>query len=128
MSVSRTAASIRLVIVCLAPLAVLLAVGLVGRDDSGDSASASAAPLATNAVTVQQFQFEPRELTVTAGTEVVWTNEDGFDHSIVDRGDAFRGDPFGASETFTRTYDEPGTYEYFCGIHNSMTGTVVVTG
>jgi plastocyanin len=130
MIVSRTAASIRLVIVCLAPLAVLLAVGLVGRDDTGRSgaAAAASAPSGANAVTVQQFQFEPREVTVTAGAEVVWANQDAFDHSIVDRGDAFRGDPFGTGENFARTYDEPGTYEYFCGIHNSMTGTVVVTG
>jgi len=26
------------------------------------------------------------------------------------------------------TLDEPGTYAYFCGIHNAMTGTITVTG
>jgi plastocyanin len=30
--------------------------------------------------------------------------------------------------TFEFTFDEPGTYPYFCSIHPSMTGTVEVTG
>jgi plastocyanin len=30
-------------------------------------------------------------------------------------------------KTFTHRFDTPGTYPYFCGVHNSMTGTVIVT-
>jgi plastocyanin len=29
-------------------------------------------------------------------------------------------------ETFSFTFDKPGTYAYFCSIHPKMTGQVVV--
>jgi plastocyanin len=126
--VDRVLYGLRVAAVCLAPLLVLLAVGLVGHDDPGGSPASASSPSRPHAVTVQGFAFSPDALTVTAGTSVSWTNRDGFDHSIVDRGGAFRGQPFGTGATFTYKYEKPGTYQYFCGIHNSMTGTVVVTG
>jgi plastocyanin len=125
--VGRLVSVVKIIAVCMAPLAVLLAVGLVSRDDAGGTGSAQGPGTTANEVAVQQFQFKPETVTVAAGTTVTWTNQDGFDHSVVDRQETFRGDPFGSGETFTHTYDDPGTYEYFCGIHNSMTGTVVVT-
>jgi plastocyanin len=126
-TVGRLASVVRIVAVCLAPLAVLLAVGLVSRDDAGGTGSADTQSTSVNEVAVQQFQFKPQTVTVSAGTTVTWTNQDGFEHSVVDRQETFRGDPFGTGEMFTHTYSDPGTFEYFCGIHNSMTGTVVVT-
>ena len=30
-------------------------------------------------------------------------------------------------EVFSTIFDSPGTFEYFCAIHPSMTGTVTVT-
>jgi plastocyanin len=119
---------LRVLAVCLAPIVVLLVVGLAGRDDpvgARADASRSAHP---SAVTVRGFAFSPATLTVPAGTTVEWTNRDGFDHSIVDRADRFRGRPFRGDTTFAHKYEKPGKYPYFCGIHNSMTGTVVVTG
>jgi plastocyanin len=32
----------------------------------------------------------------------------------------------GADATFAFTFDEPGTYAYFCRVHQSMTGEIVV--
>ncbi len=81
-------------------------------------------------VTVIDFAFLPEELQVAAGTEVIWTNRDDFAHRIVatDSENPFPGDgTIDTGETYTVTFAEAGTYEYFCGIHNSMTGSVVVT-
>ena len=88
------------------------------------------APVATDAVIVKDFAFGPRAITIKAGTTVTWTNQDAFDHSIVDKTTNAEGPHFGpvaGPRTFTRNYPAVGAYPYFCGIHNSMTGTVIVT-
>jgi plastocyanin len=80
-------------------------------------------------VTVIDFAFLPEELQVAAGTEVTWTNEDDFAHQIVatDSENPFAGEgEIDTDETYSVTFAEVGTYDYFCGIHNSMTGSVVV--
>ena len=38
------------------------------------------------------------------------------------------GPPFPPVSSFTVTFEEPGTYQYFCAIHPWMTGQVVVRG
>ena len=86
--------------------------------------------VATNAVTAKDFAFGPRTITIKAGTTVTWTNGDAFDHSIVDKTTSAEGPHFGpvaGPRTYSRTYPAVGAYPYFCGIHNSMTGTVIVT-
>src|SRR5688572_16721245 len=38
------------------------------------------------------------------------------------------GPPFPVVSSFTVTFEEPGTYSYFCAIHPWMSGQVVVGG
>ena len=74
------------------------------------------------------FAFNPRKIEVTPGTKVRWTNNDSVTHQIVSKGDPFPGDgTIDVGQSYTVTFDAPGTYEYFCGIHNSMTGSIVVS-
>ena len=74
------------------------------------------------------FAFNPQKIEVTAGTKVTWTNNDSVTHQIVSKGDPFPGDgTIDVGQSYTVTFDTPGTYEYFCGIHNSMTGSIVVS-
>ncbi len=80
-------------------------------------------------IVISGFEFGPGEAVVAVGTEVVWTNNDGFEHSVVADGDAFPASPtLGEGETYRVTFTEPGTYTYICGIHPQMTGTIVVEG
>lgn len=86
---------------------------------------------ATAAVTIAGFAFEPPSIEVAAGDTVVWTNEDGVAHTVT------AGEPGAAQDTFDESldagataeisFDEAGTYPYFCAIHPSMTGEVVVS-
>lgn len=78
------------------------------------------------AVAVKDFSFKPDPVTVKAGTTVTWTNGDSADHAIVDDGSAFTGGAFGQGKTYTHVYATAGTFKYHCGIHNYMTGKVVV--
>ena len=80
-------------------------------------------------VTIAGFQFNDGEpLTVAVGTEVVWTNEDSMDHSVeFDEATGIPTSPdLAQGDTYSFTFTEPGTYEYICGIHPRMTGTIVV--
>ena len=114
-----------------------------GSDSDGPSAEAAATTLTTaaptttrgpspDAVTVKLFQFMPTELTVKAGTKVTWTNQDQILHTATagaTPGTAdgkFDGSMNGVGQSFSFTFDQPGTYPYFCARHNSMTGTIVV--
>lgn len=77
-----------------------------------------------NEVVVDDMAYAPDTLTVPAGTTVTWTFEDGVAHDVV--GDDFESDVL-TDGSFSHTFDEPGTYEYFCSLHPNMTATIEVT-
>ena len=97
-------------------------------DPAATAAAASDGPAASHLdIEITNFAFGPAEATVTVGTEVVWTNNDGFDHSIVFEGNAFDPSPnLAQGDTFRVTFTEPGSYRYLCGIHPEMSATIVV--
>lgn len=77
-------------------------------------------------VDIQGFAFEPERLEVPTGAEVVWTNQDAVDHTVTSRDDEFDSGTMNEGDTFAHNFSEPGTFEYRCLIHPTMTGTVVV--
>jgi len=77
-------------------------------------------------VTIQGFTFQPDDLTVGVGTEIVWENRDGAPHTATGEGE-FDSGQLERGDSYTFTFDEPGTYEYICEIHPYMTATIVVT-
>ncbi|MDQ6796716.1 MAG: plastocyanin/azurin family copper-binding protein, partial [Actinomycetota bacterium] len=84
-----------------------------------------------NSVTIKNFSFEPRTLTVKAGTSVTWTNQDSTPHTVQFSSSSIPPSPHlsagGGQSTYSHTFTAAGTYPYICGIHNSMTGTIKVT-
>ena len=133
----------RRLLLTLAALAVVLA-GCGDDDDTAgaadDTTSTTEAPDPSAAedgddtgstVSIADFTFDPGTVEVPAGTTVTWTNDDGVGHTVTAGTpdapeDAFdeRLDPGGEGEV---SFDEPGTFTYFCAIHPSMTGEVVVS-
>lgn len=114
----------------LAPpaLVVLLAL-LVGAAPALSGAAIAAAWQAGVEVQVRVADnaFEPGTLTVTPGTTVTWTNDGNDSHTVsADDGsfDSARLDP---GESFSVTFDEAGTFAYFCAFHPGMVGTIVVS-
>ncbi|MGH9040410.1 MAG: plastocyanin/azurin family copper-binding protein, partial [Acidimicrobiia bacterium] len=45
------------------------------------------------AVSLQNKLFEPKDLTIQAGEQVTWTNNDGVDHTVTDDNDGFDSNP-----------------------------------
>lgn len=78
-------------------------------------------------VDIRDFMFSPAQLTISAGTQVTWVNDDQIPHTLVDTGKRFRSAALDTQDRFTHTFDTPGRYEYFCTLHPQMVGTLIVT-
>jgi plastocyanin len=76
-------------------------------------------------VMIDNFTFEPAQLTVKVGTTVTWTNRDDIPHTVVSAG-KFRSKTMDTDGTFSFTFTSAGDYKYFCSLHPHMTGTVKV--
>lgn len=81
---------------------------------------------ATHAVAIAEFAFAPATLTITAGDTVTWTNEDQIEHTATSTTGAFDSGLLGQGESYSVTFTTPGTYDYLCTPHPSMTGQIVV--
>lgn len=79
-------------------------------------------------VPIQAFAFQPTTLTVPAGTTVTWTNHDPIPHTVTDVNQLWDSGLFEENATFSKTFDAPGTYSYYCVPHPVMSGTIEVTG
>ena len=77
-------------------------------------------------VSIANFAFTPGEITIAPGETVTWTNDDGAPHGLEYNDGAKGVDPLLPGSSFTRRFDQPGTYEYNCSVHPYMTGRVVV--
>jgi plastocyanin len=87
----------------------------------------SDAALAENPlVTIDQFAFSPPSLTVMVGMSVTWLNKDDIPHTVVSKTRQFKSKALDTDDSFSFTFNEAGTYEYFCSLHPHMTGTIVV--
>jgi plastocyanin len=95
---------------------------LSGVTDSAPGSSGTEASGA--AVAIAAFAFAPTDLRVPVGTTVAWSNSDPTPHTVT--GDAFDTGALEQGTTGTVTFDTAGTFEYFCAIHPTMRGRVVV--
>ena len=77
-------------------------------------------------VGIANFAFTPAALTVKSGETVTFENHDSTVHSIVGVGGFFRSKPLDTDDKFSFTFDKPGEYSYFCGLHPYMKGKLVV--
>jgi plastocyanin len=96
---------------------------------AGTSASAtgSPAPVAGDAVSIDNFAFAPATLTVRVGSTVTWTNHDEEPHTIAASDGSFHSPGMGSQATYSHTFPTAGKFDYICSIHPYMHGTVVVT-
>lgn len=95
---------------------------------AGRTRVASAAPAAAGAVPVNiaGFAFGPATLTVESGKPVVWTNADLAPHQVTFTRTQERSPILVTGQTHTHTFATPGVYDYICGLHPNMKGSVEV--
>jgi plastocyanin len=93
--------------------------GEAGEPDDGDE------------VLARNISFDPGTITVEAGTTVTFTNEDIVRHTVTSGEPGEPDDEFDENlpdqgDTVQITFDEPGTFVYYCDLHRNMIGEVVV--
>jgi plastocyanin len=91
------------------------------------STTGTAAPVAGNAVSIDNFAFVPPTLTVPAGSTVTWTNHDEEPHTVAASDGSFHSPGMGSQGTYSHTFPTAGKFDYVCSIHPFMHATVVVT-
>jgi plastocyanin len=93
------------------------------------SSQPPASPQAVNAVSINNFAFNPQSVTVKKGTTVTWTNQDSSAHTVTANNGSSgpNSDELSNVQTYSFTFNETGTFTYHCTLHPEMTGTVTVT-
>ena len=97
------------------------------------AATATAEPPPTSNITVANNQFTPAAITISAGTRVTWTwASNASQHNVAPAATepTRSGNLASAPNTYQYTFNNPGTYVYYCELHGSptagMRGTVTV--
>ena len=93
---------------------------------SGCSKTSSEEPAQTdeNTVLIQDFKFQPAEITIKSGETITWINKDSVKHTAT--GDSFDSGLLAKDASFQQTFDTAGTYDYICTPHPYMEGKVIV--
>jgi plastocyanin len=101
---------------------------------ASESAAAGGAPCApssetgTVTATMANIAFNPASITASVGDTITWTNNDSAQHTAT-----VTSDPTCTTETLSNgasggiVFNTAGSYEFFCKIHPSMTGTIEVS-
>ena len=80
---------------------------------------------------IEDICYIPSNIVVEKGKSVTWVNEDSSFHSVTS---GFYGEPtelfdsgyLDPYQSYTLSFDEPGTYDYFCTLHPWMEAQVIV--
>ncbi len=80
----------------------------------------------TVSVAIMGFKFVPADVTVNVGDTVIWTNEDSAPHTVESSDSTLRSDELSKGDTYSYKFTKAGKYNYICGIHTSMQGSVMV--
>jgi len=87
--------------------------------------------------TIINYSFNPQHISVTTGTQVIWTNNDRTQHTVTSApqtnltqggGPLINSGPLSTGQIFSYTFYRHGFYPYQCSFHPYMTGWVNVTG
>jgi len=103
---------------------VLLGAALTATSAGLVAARAEDPPTAE--VGIDNFVFKPATLTIKPGTRVTFVNHDDIPHLVVETTGKFRSKALDTDQSYDFTFTTAGTYNYYCGLHPHMQGSVVV--
>ena len=75
-------------------------------------------------VTIENFAFSSKEITIKVGDTVTWTQQDAVIHTTT--GDIWDSGDLNQGQTYSKTFDRAGTYDYHCNYHSTMQGKIIV--
>ncbi|HEY3644448.1 MAG TPA: cupredoxin family copper-binding protein [Gammaproteobacteria bacterium] len=107
-------------------LSLFMVASILGAVRTARADVAPAGP--TVQVSIFNYKFDSETVTIKAGTTVTWTNKDEIPHTVASTDKTFKGSAgLDTGDSYSYTFDKPGTYKYYCTLHPFMTGTIVVT-
>jgi plastocyanin len=79
-------------------------------------------------IVIDNFTFDPPEVTIPIGTRVTWVNHDDVPHTATSttKPRAFDSGTLDTDQKYSFTFASAGVYEYFCAVHPKMTGRITV--
>lgn len=85
----------------------------------------------TLTIAMQGAAFGPQLDTVTVGSTVTWSNQDGIEHTTTSDGGLWESGVMAGGQNFQHEYTQTGEYPYHCRFHGAvggvgMAGTIVV--
>lgn len=86
------------------------------------TAPAPAGPI----IDITDFMFGPMPVTIPAGGSVTWINHDDDPHTVFAADKSFKSPPLDTGQTYSKTFDKPGEYAYYCSLHPQMIGKIIV--
>jgi plastocyanin len=117
----------------------------VTTENATNSSTSNVATSNSSTVLIVNYAYSPANVTVPAGTTVTWVNQDPVGHTVTEgnpnspkpaslrafdsSGEAITGKValIGPGESWSYTFNTPGTYTYYCIVHPYMTGQITVT-
>lgn len=99
---------------------------LTQRVNGEDVAQLLAGGPDTVIVLVDNFAFSPRVVTVQKGTTVVWVNKETPKHTVTSDDNLFNSETMSVGVSFSFTFDETGTFAYYCKFHGDAGGVGMV--
>jgi len=109
------------------------------------NSSTSVATSNSSTILIVNYVYSPANITVPVGTTVTWVNQDPVGHTVTEgnpnspkpaslrafdsSGEATTGKValIAPGESWSYTFNTPGTYQYYCIVHPYMTGQITVT-
>jgi plastocyanin len=91
-------------------------------------AAPGVAGAATKGINIYGSGFSPKNVTITEGDTITWTNRDNANHQVLASKGEFVSPILHQGNHFSFTFRAAGTYRYSDELHPSLTGTIVVKG
>jgi plastocyanin len=129
--------------ILLLPVLLGLAIAFVACGGSDDSTESSVSPAETGGSTeseakpggeaakaekvkIVEFAYGPDPVVVAVGGKVTWQNEDTAPHTATADDGSFDTGTLEKDKLKSETFEQAGTFPYFCEIHPTMHGTLEV--
>lgn len=77
-------------------------------------------------VSIEDFYFDPPDAAIQPGDTIMWINEGNHPHTVTADDGSFDSGTLQPGQSFSWTFQDPGTVTYHCSIHPFMMGSVSV--
>jgi plastocyanin len=77
-------------------------------------------------IKIENFVFEPPEITIAPGTRVTWINKDDAPHTATSTDNKFNSGGMDTDDKYSFVFNEKGDFPYICTLHPHMKAQIKV--